>query len=601
MNILSEILSNPAVGAIGWTLVHACWQLLVLTSLYIGLKLLTKNPNIRYWAAMAGLGVQFLASGVTFFMELQTSSFAAVEVAFVSAKDYALWERVMLVIQPHLGIMAAVWLAGCVVLFARLIWGYSQVHRLKNHPLHTEEDSVTELLHTLKSQMNVLQKVEVKVSSLVNLPMIMGVVKPVILLPVSVATGFSTTQLEVIMAHELAHLKRQDFLINGFQSVLDVVYFFHPAMWWLSAQVRKERENCCDDMAVKYTGDKIILAKTLVQLQENAYVPTLALAFGKRSYTLLERVQRIVGVGKQSNITRESIWVLLGLFVSVFAFAQNTSQKQADEELLQTQMPVIEELVGITKNDTIIEPEKSEFKIEMNSDKHKVNISEDKIYIDKKEYPLSESDKVDFQKHMNAIKVKHVELNQATNEIQKKSQKISQYATQINVNTEPFSKIGAKMGELGSKMGQISAEYATKMSMPGISEKKRESLSKELEEEMKPLEKQMEAYEMEMDKLSDSFELPEAEMNKIEAEIAKLELPIEAISEEINVHVNAIMNLLPADIAKNIQIENFRGPKPPKPAKPMKPAKPSKMYAPAPPPPPPHGAAAPPPPPLKNK
>ena len=100
--------------------------------------------------------------------------------------------------------------------------------------------------------MGITQSIIIKMSPMVDFPMVMGSLKPVILIPLSLATKLSTQQLELVLAHELAHIQRQDYFWNGVQSVVESIYFFHPALWWLSAQIRKERESACDDIAMQF-------------------------------------------------------------------------------------------------------------------------------------------------------------------------------------------------------------------------------------------------------------------------------------------------------------------------------------------------------------
>ena len=93
--------------------------------------------------------------------------------------------------------------------------------------------------------------------------MAIGWLRPVILLPISVMTGLDEDQLRAILAHELAHIRRYDYLVNILQSAIEVILFYHPAIWWLSHRIRAERENCCDDLAVACCGDTLLYARTL--------------------------------------------------------------------------------------------------------------------------------------------------------------------------------------------------------------------------------------------------------------------------------------------------------------------------------------------------
>ena len=124
--------------------------------------------------------------------------------------------------------------------------------------------------------------------------MIIGYFKPVILLPASLLTQLSSQQVEAIIAHELAHLHRHDYWINLLQSVVEVVLFYHPAIWWMSSVVRTEREKCCDDLAVQWCTNPVVYAQALAATAEwQASPPVLALTFARRS-GLLARVERLL-------------------------------------------------------------------------------------------------------------------------------------------------------------------------------------------------------------------------------------------------------------------------------------------------------------------
>ena len=117
-------------------------------------------------------------------------------------------------------------------------------------------------------------------STLVEVPMVIGWLRPVILLPVAATTGLSSEQLEAILAHELAHVARRDYLVNLLQSVVETLLFYHPAVWWVSNQIRVEREHCCDDIAVAVSGNVLVYARALTELEElrgRSPAPSLAL------------------------------------------------------------------------------------------------------------------------------------------------------------------------------------------------------------------------------------------------------------------------------------------------------------------------------------
>ena len=131
-------------------------------------------------------------------------------------------------------------------------------------------------------------------STLVQVPVVAGYFRPVILVPMSVISGLPASQLEAILAHELAHIRRHDYLVNLLQTLLETVFFYHPAVWWLSRQIRNERENCCDDLAVGVVGSGVDYGRALLAVAE-LHRPSTALVLGVRDGSLLARVRRILG------------------------------------------------------------------------------------------------------------------------------------------------------------------------------------------------------------------------------------------------------------------------------------------------------------------
>src|SRR5262249_1819281 len=134
---------------------------------------------------------------------------------------------------------------------------------------------------------------------LAEVPMVVGWLKPIILLPVSTVAGMTPIQLKAINAHELAHVCRYDYLVNAAQNVIETLMFYHPAVWWISRCIREDRENCCDDLVVRVCKDRLAYARALVRLEELRGV-TSRLAFAASGGSLLTRIRRLVGVSQTS-------------------------------------------------------------------------------------------------------------------------------------------------------------------------------------------------------------------------------------------------------------------------------------------------------------
>ena len=237
-----------------------------------------------------------------------------------------------MVARLHRGLpwIVASWLGVVSLLSLRLLLGYSRVRRIKSQACESLGVSWTEKLTALANQLRVSRPVRLCQSVLVEVPTVIGWLRPVIIFPASALAGLDGAQLEAILAHELAHIRRHDYLVNILQNVIETLLFYHPAVWWVSRQISQERELCCDDLTVEVCGDRINYAKALATLEEQrGAAPGLALAAGGGS--LLPRIRRLAGLPVETN---RSGWWLVGtmalVLVGALIFVSRSSLIAAD-------------------------------------------------------------------------------------------------------------------------------------------------------------------------------------------------------------------------------------------------------------------------------
>ena len=142
------------------------------------------------------------------------------------------------------------------------------------------------------------------------MPTVIGWLKPVVLLPASALAGLTPRQLEAILAHELAHIRRHDYLVNLLQTLVETLLFYHPAVWWLSRRIRVERENCCDDLAVSLCGDPVAYAAALADLEGSAHVERDARARRDRRFAAAARpaaARRAVARRPRAGLARRPV------------------------------------------------------------------------------------------------------------------------------------------------------------------------------------------------------------------------------------------------------------------------------------------------------
>jgi beta-lactamase regulating signal transducer with metallopeptidase domain/protocatechuate 3,4-dioxygenase beta subunit len=206
----------------------------------------------------------------------------------------AWWSQWNRHIRPWLPRIVLFWIAGVAVFALRPLLSWYTVRRLRTARVSPVPAAVHELLERTARKLGLGRAVEVLQSAVAKTPVVIGYFRPLVLLPLCVVSGLPESQLELILAHELAHIRRHDYLVNLLQTLIETLFFYHPAVWWLSRQIRNERENCCDDMALALAASRAEYGRALLAIEElRAASPSLSLAAGGGS--LLARIRRISG------------------------------------------------------------------------------------------------------------------------------------------------------------------------------------------------------------------------------------------------------------------------------------------------------------------
>jgi bla regulator protein blaR1 len=305
---------DALLRALGWALTHSLWQAAVTALALLILLPRLQTARQRYWAAYGALMAVLAAAAGTFIWmyEQVSASGAGVQVNylenifFFGSNQYlstSLVESFSHWLELNHTLVVAIWLIGFMFFLLRLGPGFWQVHRLRTRGVNTVEAIWQEKIRTLSEEIEVSRSVQLFESAWVHAPLTMGWLKPAILLHIGFVNNLSFAEVEAVLAHELAHIARRDWIFNLVQAFVESIFYYHPAVWWISQVVRRERENACDDVALAATGNPLAFARALVQVQEMpAPVPALALALsGKRRRPLLERVRRILNQAPQQQ------------------------------------------------------------------------------------------------------------------------------------------------------------------------------------------------------------------------------------------------------------------------------------------------------------
>jgi beta-lactamase regulating signal transducer with metallopeptidase domain len=331
MEQFANFLSEEWIYALGWTVLHSLWQagLVAFVMALVLLKMQDKAAKGRYLIAnLSLLMVLFLSIG-NFFRLYQTKVSEAISaVNNTGSRTTSEWasffyepgwtERFIAYFNEHLPIIVLVWLSGMAFFVLRLIGGYAYVQRMKTHRVRALPQRWQELLNDLAHRVSLNKKVRILESMQVGVPMVIGFVKPVILMPVGAVNQLQPKEVEAILAHELAHILRHDFLLNILQSIIETLFYFNPAVWWISANIRAERENCCDDLAIQICGSSLSYVKALVRLQEmNHRAPALAMLFPGKKNQLLNRARRLLNQPQNRSNIMEKLTATLMLLAAV--------------------------------------------------------------------------------------------------------------------------------------------------------------------------------------------------------------------------------------------------------------------------------------------
>jgi beta-lactamase regulating signal transducer with metallopeptidase domain len=325
--------------AISAALLHFLWQGLLIGFLaWIALAILRNgSARLRYLVSCAALGIMTLLPVVTAWVVYRAPVAAGMPHSVVgvpqSASPPALSPAGSL--PAWIAALEAwafpVWVVGVVVFAVRLIWISRHVAKLQRSG-EAAEASLVDMIALLANRMRISGPVRVVISRLTDTPSVVGWWRPVILVPAATLLTLSVEQLEAVLAHELAHIRRHDYLVNLLQAVAETLLFYHPAIWWVSSRIRHERELCCDDLAVTVCGDAIGYARALTKL-ERLRIIAPELAMSSTGGSLLFRIQRLTGTPHEQASSKIPALVSLILVVVCLAISPHwaSGQPQRDQ------------------------------------------------------------------------------------------------------------------------------------------------------------------------------------------------------------------------------------------------------------------------------
>ena len=245
------------------------------------------------------------------------------------------------------------WSIGVVVMTIRLFLALAVTGRHRRKAVLIQEPDLLDRLQNLSALQGIKKKIRFAVTHTLKNPGVIGIIKPMVLIPVSMMTGLSAADLEAVVAHELAHIRRHDYLFNLLQMVVETLFFFNPAVWWISHRIRMEREACCDAAAIQATGRKLEYAQVLLRAFGPATAPVVAFSSGKKA-DAKERLLRIVQPHRKMDVRIGSLRLLLLLVLtaaSLVALAKTGELAVQTITKIMTPKERIEKLQELAKRD----------------------------------------------------------------------------------------------------------------------------------------------------------------------------------------------------------------------------------------------------------
>lgn len=281
------------VERLGWTLVHFVWEGALVAGLLALVLLATRRvaSNLRYGLALSALVVLAALPFATFLALVPKSGAIALSGAPHWASGETLPGRGASTVGP-MPLLVGVWSVGVVLLSLRLVGTLLHLERWRRHYARPADPEAQARLDALARRLGLRRRVALFLSDRLEVPSAWGVVRPVVVLPASLLLGLAPAQAEAVILHELAHIRRHDYLVNLLQSVVETALFYHPAVWWVSSVVRREREHVCDDLVVDALGDPAPYARALLLLEERRRAPRPALS--AKEGKLMDRIARIL-------------------------------------------------------------------------------------------------------------------------------------------------------------------------------------------------------------------------------------------------------------------------------------------------------------------
>ncbi len=337
MEFITDFFSDTALYALGWTVVHSLWQgtlLAVLLSVLM-MALEKRSARLRYEVACGAMFTMLMMAVATFIIYLdQDPNAVEVTVALMGGNSNSSltiingetsflqnnFQTVIAFFDAQLPLIVNVWLIGFLFFAFRMTGGFIHLRQLRHQDNFPADKILQDKLNQLIRRSPLKRSVKVMESALIKVPILLGHLKPLILIPVGTINLLTEEELEAVLAHELAHIIRRDFSMNIFFTLIEILFYYHPGVWLMAATIRSEREHCCDDLALFLCKNPLAYARALYKLEaahKAARLPGLALSFSSQKNQLLHRVRRILNQPQNKSNIMEKLMATIFLLLTI--------------------------------------------------------------------------------------------------------------------------------------------------------------------------------------------------------------------------------------------------------------------------------------------
>jgi len=412
--------------AFGWTLIHMAWISLSMAVIVQFLRLAIRNPRFRYGLGMLSMLSLPIIASVIFLGQIDFSSqsytmvngdgFVNATLLFTGADDMSILS-IGTWINQHMDWILVLWFAGMISFIVRLMFGYSALVGFRQS-IQPMSDYWSDRFQNILKEFNIKANVLLGSSKRVDGPMTFGFVKPMILLPIGLVNALSVDEVEAIIRHELAHIARHDYVFKMIQSAIESLFYYTPGTWWLTKMVDIDREQCCDDYAIRSGSNAAAYVNALYKVNTfNTLESQLALGFGKEKNQLLNRVKRILKQPQEkANIMGRLIIPIILLIivagVSINATLKDNYKTDAAETNILTEaagevvpvMPVVDNTVIVTPQDTTKRKSKSTISSRVNGNGKSYSVTREDGKITEMKVDGKKIDPQDYQKYEDDMK-----------------------------------------------------------------------------------------------------------------------------------------------------------------------------------------------------